>query len=78
MSNEKKKQPQTPEEMMAATQDAMKEAMEQAQALYGNIPGFNLAKMQEKLMADAVGYIPGMDASRVQYPEVPGHDWNGS
>lgn len=71
MSNEKKKQPQTPEEMMAATQDAMKEAMEQAQALYGNIPGFNLAKMQEKLMADAVGYIPGMDASRVQYPEVP-------
>ena len=36
---------------------AMKAALEQAQALYGNIPGFegtDLMKMHEKLMQDSV------------------------
>ena len=64
--------PMSPEEMAKASQDAIKAAMEQAQALYGNIPGFqafDLAKMQEKLMADAVANIPGMEG-KVQQPEI--------
>ena len=64
--------PMNPEEMAKASQDAIKAAMEQAQALYGNIPGFqafDLAKMQEKLMADAVANIPGMEG-KVQQPEI--------
>lgn len=64
--------PMSPEEMAKASQDAIKAAMEQAQALYGNIPGFqafDLAKMQEKLMADAVANIPGMEG-KVQQPEM--------
>lgn len=62
----------SPEEMAKASQDAIKAAMEQAQALYGNIPGFqsfDLAKMQEKLIADAAANIPGMEG-KVQQPEM--------
>ena len=64
--------PMSPEEMAKASQDAIKAAMEQAQALYGNIPGFqsfDLAKMQEKLIADAAANIPGMEG-KVQQPEM--------
>lgn len=57
MSNEKTRQPQSPGEMAeAAQQAAMKVAMKQAQAMYGNMPGFqmpDLAESQEWLMKDA-------------------------
>jgi len=54
MAEETKKTPQTPEEIAREAQaQAMKAALEQAQALYGNVPGFegtDLMKMHEKLM----------------------------
>ena len=54
MAEETKKTPQTPEEIAREAQaQAMKAALEQAQTLYGNIPGFegtDLMKMHEKLM----------------------------
>ena len=57
MAEETKKTPQTPEEIAREAQaQAMKAALEQAQALYGNIPGFegtDLMKMHEKLMQDS-------------------------
>ena len=41
MAEETKKTPQTPEEIAREAQaQAMKAALEQAQALYGNVPGF--------------------------------------
>lgn len=68
---------------MAATQEAMKAALEQAQAMYGNVPGFegtDLMKMQEKLMRDSADMFPGvaqaqayqaqMMAEAVQDPEA--------
>lgn len=64
MSDEKKNKPQTPEEIARAAQsEAMKAALEQAQAMYGNIPGFdssNLMKMHEKLMQDTASMFPGV------------------
>lgn len=42
MANEKTNRPQSPEETAKAIQqEAMEQAMEQAQAMFGNIPGFN-------------------------------------
>ena len=41
----------------------MKAALEQAQALYGNVPGFegtDLMKMHEKLMQDSAEMFPGV------------------
>lgn len=64
MAEEIKKAPQTPEEIARAAQaEAMKAALEQAQAMYGNIPGFegtDLMKMHEKLMQDSAGMFPGV------------------
>ena len=44
---------QNPEEMAKAAQEAaVKAAMEQAQAMFGNIPGFQMpGGMQEQIMA---------------------------
>ena len=54
----------TPEEIAREAQaQAMKAALEQAQALYGNIPGFegtDLMKMHEKLMQDSAEMFPGV------------------
>ena len=59
-----KKTPQTPEEIAREAQaQAMKAALEQAQAMYGNIPGFesaDLMKMHEKLMQDSAEMFPGV------------------
>ena len=56
MAEETKKTPQTPEEIAREAQaQAMKAALEQAQALYGNVPGFegtDLMKMHEKNLND--------------------------
>lgn len=64
MAEETKKTPQTPEEIARAAQsEAMKAALEQAQAMYGNVPGFegtDLMKMHEKLMQDSAGMFPGV------------------
>lgn len=64
MAEETKKTPQTPEEIAREAQaQAMKAALEQAQALYGNIPGFegtDLMKMHEKLMQDSAEMFPGV------------------
>lgn len=59
MSNNKEKQSLSPEEIRQA---AMKAAMEQAQALYGDMSGFHvpdMAEAQERLMNEASG-IPGV------------------
>ena len=47
-----KANPQSPEEMAKAAQEAaVKAAMEQAQAMFGSIPGFQMPEgMQEQLM----------------------------
>ena len=64
MAEETKKTPQTPEEIAREAQaQAMKAALEQAQALYGNVPGFegtDLMKMHEKLMQDSAEMFPGV------------------
>ena len=71
MAEETKKTPQTPEEIAREAQaQAMKAALEQAQALYGNIPGFegtDLMKMHEKLMQDSAEMLPGVAG-------IPGKD----
>lgn len=73
MTNEKTDQPQSPEEMAkAAQQAAMKIAMEQAQAMYGNIPEFqmpNLTEAQEQLMRD-VATIPGVAEAQAYQTEM--------
>lgn len=73
MTNEKTDQPQSPEEMAkAAQQAAMKTAMEQAQAMYGNIPEFqmpNLIEAQEQLMRD-VATIPGVAEAQAYQTEM--------
>ena len=47
-----KSNPQSPEEMAKTAQEAaVKSAMEQAQAMFGNIPGFQMpGGMQEQIM----------------------------
>lgn len=59
--------PQSPEEMARAAQEAaVKAAMEQAQAMFGNIPGFQMPDgMQEQLMAQ-MGAVPDMAAAQAQ------------
>lgn len=71
---EKKKQPQTPEEIARAAQaEAMKAALEQAQAMYGNIPGFDpadLMKMHGKLMQDSADMFPGVAEAQAYQTEM--------
>ena len=65
MSTEKKSQPQSPEDLAKAAQEAaIKAAMEQNQALFGNIPGYqmpDMQAMQEQLMAQMKAAVPGWD-----------------
>ena len=61
--------PQSPEEMAKAAQEAaVKAAMEQAQAMFGNIPGFQMPEgMQEQLMAQMGAGMPDMAAAQAQH-----------
>ena len=60
-----KANPQSPEEMVKAAQEAaVKAAMEQAQSMFGNIPGFQMpGGMQEHIMAEIGADIPNMARS---------------
>ena len=60
--------PQSPEEMAKAAQEAaVKAAMEHAQAMFGNIPGFQMPEgMQEQLMAQMGAGMPDMAAAQAQ------------
>lgn len=73
MAQEEKKTPQTPEEMvLAANQEAMRLAMEQVQAMYGQIPGFqmpDLAAAQNQLMDD-VSNIPGVAQAQAYQKQI--------
>lgn len=61
--------PQSPEEMARAAQEAaVKAAMEQAQAMFGNIPGFQMpGGMQEQIMAQMGAGMPDMAAAQAQH-----------
>ena len=65
MATEKKNQPQSPEDLAKAAQEAaIKAAMEQSQALFGNIPGYQMPgmqAMQEQLMAQMQAAVPDWD-----------------
>ncbi len=65
MATEKKNQPQSPEDLAKAAQEAaIKAAMEQSQALFGNIPGYqmpDMQAMQELLMAQMQAAVPDWD-----------------
>ena len=64
-----KANPQSPEEMAKAAQEAaVKAAMEQAQAMFGNIPGFQMPEgMQEHLMEQMGAGMPDMAAAQAQH-----------
>lgn len=61
---QEEKTPKTPLEIAQEAQaQALKAAMEQAQAMYGNIPGFqgmDIAAMQAQLMKETAELIPGV------------------
>ena len=63
-----KANPQSPEEMVKAAQEAaVKAAMEQAQSMFGNIPGFQMpGEMQEHIMAEIGADIPNMAEIQAQ------------
>ena len=64
-----KANPQSPEEMARAAQEAaVKAAMEQAQAMFGSIPGFQMPEgMQEQLMGQMGVGMPDMAAAQAQH-----------
>ena len=64
-----KANPQSPEEMAKAAQEAaVKAAMEQAQAMFGSIPGFQMPEgMQEHLMGQMGAGMPDMAAAQAQH-----------
>ena len=64
-----KANPQSPEEMARAAQEAaVKAAMEQAQAMFGNIPGYQMPEgMQEQMMAHMGAGVPNMAAVQAQH-----------
>lgn len=64
-----KANPQSPEEMAKAAQEAtVKAAMEQAQAMFGSIPGFQMPEgMQEQLMGQMGAGMPDMAAAQAQH-----------
>ncbi len=64
-----KANPQSPEEMARAAQEAaVKAAMEQAQAMFGSIPGFQMPEgMQEQLMGQMGAGMPDMAAAQAQH-----------
>ena len=59
---------QSPEEMAKAAQEAaVKAAMEQAQSMFGNIPGFQMPEgIQEQVMAQMTAGIPNMAEMQAQ------------
>ena len=61
--------PQSPEEMAKAAQEAaIKAAMEQAQAMFGSVPGFQMPEgMQEHLMEQMGAGMPDMAAAQAQH-----------
>ena len=63
-----KSNPQSPEEMARAAQKAaVKAAMEQAQSMFGSIPGFQMpGGMQEQIMAQMSAGIPDMAKLQAQ------------
>ena len=63
-----KANPQSPEEMARAAQEAaVKAAMEQAQAMFGSVPGFQMPEgMQEHLMEQMGAGMPDMAAAQAQ------------
>ncbi len=64
-----KANPQSPEEMARAAQEAaVKAAMEHAQTMFGSIPGFQMPEgMQEQLMAQMGAGMPDMAAAQAQH-----------
>ena len=64
-----KTNPQSPEEMAIAAQEAaIKAAMEQARSMFGNIPGFQMPDgMQEQIMAQMGAGMPDMAAAQAQH-----------
>lgn len=60
--------PQSPEDMAKAAQEAaVKAAMEQAQSMFGNIPGFQMPEgMQEQIMAQMTAGVPNMAEVQAQ------------
>ena len=61
--------PQSPEEMAKAAQEAaIKAAMEQAQAMFGSVPGFQMPEgMQEHLMEQTGAGMPDRAAAQAQH-----------
>lgn len=60
--------PQSPEDMAKAAQEAaVKAAMEQAQSMFGSIPGFQIPEsMQEQIMTQMTAGIPNMAEIQAQ------------
>ena len=60
--------PQSPEDMAKAAQEAaVKAAMEQAQSMFGSIPGFQMPEgMQEQIMTQMTAGIPNMAELQAQ------------
>ena len=60
--------PQSPEDMAKAAQEAaVKAAMEQAQSMFGSIPGFQMPEgMQEQIMTQMTAGIPNMEEIQAQ------------
>ena len=60
--------PQSPEDMAKAAQEAaVKAAMEQAQSMFGSIPGFQMPEgMQEQIMTQMTAGIPNMAEIQAQ------------
>lgn len=60
--------PQSPEDMAKAAQEvAVKAAMEQAQSMFGNIPGFQMPEgMQEQIMTQMTAGVPNMAEVQAQ------------
>ena len=67
-----KSNPQSPEEMAKTAQEAaVKSAMEQAQAMFGNIPGFQMpGGMQEQIMTQMGSGVPDMRGWAQNLPEL--------
>ena len=67
-----KSNPQSPEEMAKTAQEAaVKSAMEQAQAMFGNIPGFQMpGGMQEQIMTQMGSGVP--DMAEIQAQRIAG------
>lgn len=64
--------PQSPEDMAKAAQEvAVKAAMEQAQSMFGNIPGFQMPEgMQEQIMTQMTAGVPNMAEVQAQQEAI--------